>query len=96
MFLGKVVGTVVSTAKDEKLEGFKLLLVRHLDDKLNPTGGYTVVPDGVGAGTGEIVIVVAGSSARMTEHTKDKAVDTLAIGIVDSVEVEGDYLYRKD
>ena len=99
MFLARVVGTVVSTQKDPNLTGWKLLTCEHLDLRSSPpkgTGTFSVVADVVGAGVGEIVFVVSGSSARMTEHTKDKPIDSAIVGIVDTLEVDGNTIYNKE
>ena len=95
MVVGKVVGTVVATRKDEKLQGAKLLVVCQVDMNMNPTNTYAVAVDSVGAGYGEIVLCVSGSSARLTEITKSMPVDTAVMAIVDSIEVEGKTTYRK-
>ena len=95
MILGQVVGTVVSTRKDAGLSGLKLLVVRELDDALAPTGHLVVSADAVGAGRDEVVLVAAGSSARLTEATRDKPVDSVIVGIVDEVEENGKLVYRK-
>ncbi len=87
MFLGKVIGTVWSTKKDEKLVGAKFLLVRELDLDLNEKERFVVAVDSVGAGDGEIVIVASGSSSRMTTFTKDKPVDAVIMAIVDKLDV---------
>jgi len=96
MQLGRVLGTVVSTQKDEKLEGMKLLLVQATDVRGNPQGAYAVAVDSVGAGVGEIVLYASGSSARQTTLTKDKPVDTVIMAIVDTVEMNGDVTFSKD
>ena len=95
MTLGRVVGTVVATRKEERLSGFKLLVVETLDLDLRPTGGFTVAVDAVGAGPGEVVLTAAGSSARLTEATLDKPVDAVILAIVDSVETRGEIRYDK-
>jgi microcompartment protein CcmK/EutM len=95
MILARVQGTVVSTRKDHGLLGLKLLLVREVDGKFQPAGNHVVAADAVGAGEGEIVMVVAGSSARLTEVSRDKPVDAVIVGIVDAVEVAGKDVYRK-
>jgi len=95
MLMGKVVGTVVSTQKDPGLEGYKLLIIRIVDIEMKPTSSYVVAVDAIGAGYGEMVIVVQGSSARLTARTKNKPVDSAIIAIVDSVEIEGALRYRK-
>jgi microcompartment protein CcmK/EutM len=95
MILARVQGTVVSTRKDHGLLGLKLLLVREVDVQFKPTGNQLVAADAVGAGEGEIVMVVAGSSARLTEVSRDKPVDSVVVGIVDAVEVAGKDVYVK-
>jgi microcompartment protein CcmK/EutM len=95
VILGQVVGTVVSTRKEAGLSGLKLLVVRELDDALAPTGQLVVSADAVGAGRDEVVLVAAGSSARLTEATRDKPVDSVIVGIVDEVEENGKLVYRK-
>lgn len=88
MILGRVVGTVVATRKDERLLGAKLLLVRTIDPRGKDEAGYTVAVDTVDAGPDERVLVVTGSSARMASGLKDSPVDAAIIGVVDSVEVQ--------
>jgi microcompartment protein CcmK/EutM len=95
MILARVQGTVVSTRKDHGLLGLKLLLVREVDIQFKPTGSHVVAADAVGAGEGEIVMVAAGSSARLTEVSRDKPVDAVIVGIVDAVEVAGKDVYLK-
>jgi microcompartment protein CcmK/EutM len=95
MQLGKVVGTVVSTRKDEKLEGMKLQIVKHVDLAGKFTGGFVIAVDSVGAGMEEIVLTAAGSSARQTELTRDKPVDAIIMAIVDVVEIGGEKRYVK-
>ena len=95
MTLGKVVGTVIATRKDEKLVGSKLMIVQDaaLDGSL--LNRYTVAVDAVGAGVGELVLTAAGSSARQTSITKDKPVDAVIMAIVDCIEVHGEIQYQK-
>jgi ethanolamine utilization protein EutN len=88
MILARVVGTVVATRKDPRLEGKKLLVVKPIAPDGKDESGYVVSVDTVGAGTGERVIVVAGSSARMAEGCKDKPVDSAIVGIVDEVSLD--------
>lgn len=95
MQLGKIVGTVVSTRKDEKLEGLKFQIVRYIDTQGRPTGSFVIAVDSVGAGVDEIVLVASGSSARQTIVTKDKPVDTVIMAIVDEIEVGGEKIYIK-
>ena len=88
MILARIVGTVVATRKDPRLEGFKLLVVKPVapDGKEEP--GYLIAVDTVSAGFKETVIVVSGSSARMAEGCKDKPVDSSIVGIVDTVSLK--------
>lgn len=87
MFLGKVIGTVWSTKKDENLVGAKFLIVNELDLDLNEKDRFVVAVDSVGAGDGEVVLVATGSSSRQTEFTKDKPVDAVIMAIVDKLDV---------
>jgi len=95
MQIGRVAGTVVSTAKEATLEGRKLLIVRILDLDAKASGGYVVAVDAVGAGIGEVVLVATGSSARMTEATRDRPSDAVIMAIVDSWDVDGETKWRK-
>jgi ethanolamine utilization protein EutN len=94
MFVAKVTGSVVATQKVASMVGYKLLTVEPLRvdpatrDKLVSTGRTFVVVDTVGAGQGEMVLIVQGSSARMTPETEKLPVDATIIGIVDTVNVE--------
>lgn len=87
MYLAKVVGTVVSTSKDPRLVGFKLLLTRRLTLDSAEEGLPEVCVDTVGAGRGETVIVTKGSSARFAADRKDAPIDSTIVGIVDEVEI---------
>ena len=95
MRLGKVVGTVVATQKAEALRGGKLLIVREMNADASLADNFIVALDAAGAGVGEVVLTVAGSSARMTDTTRDSPVDTAIVGIVDSVELGGEVVFRK-
>ena len=95
MQLGKIAGTVVSTHKEQKLIGLKFHIVKFVDLDMKPTGGFVVAVDAVGAGVGELVLVAAGSSARQTEVTDAKPVDSVIMAIVDQVEIEGKTRYSK-
>jgi len=88
MVLGKVVGTVVSTQKDKSFTGKKLLIVKAIDLDGKLLDPFVVAVDTVGVGIGERVLVVNGSSARMTEETRDKSIDSVIIARVDSIQVE--------
>ena len=97
MFIAKVIGNVVSTQKDAKFCGMKLLLVQPYvarEGSLQVSGSSIVAVDSVGAGIGECVLFTQGSSARLTPTTKDAPVDAVLVGIVDSVEVEGRVLEK--
>lgn len=97
MILARVVGSVVSTHKTETIEGIKFLLLEKVKiPSLEGTGDFVVAMDSVGAGIGEIVFYVSGSSARMTETTKGKPADATIVGIVDNIEKDGKYIYSKD
>ena len=97
MILAKVIGNVVSTRKEPKIEGIKFMLL----EKINPTtlqgsGDYIVAMDSVGAGIGEVVFYVAGNSSRMTAVTEGKPSDATIVAIVDAIEINGTYVYQKD
>ncbi len=103
MFLARVTGHVVATTKDKTLSGQKLFVVEPLNVKfdeankpssLGNTGRAIVALDSVGCGEGQLVLVVQGSSARMTEHTKNLPADALVIGIVDSAVFAGKTFYQ--
>jgi microcompartment protein CcmK/EutM len=96
MNIAQVVGTVVSTRKDEELEGLKLLVCKGVDLDGNLNGPVVVAADAVGAGVGEIVLYAAGSSARQTAITKNRPVDHVIMAIVDAVTEGGRLRYQKD
>ena len=96
MLIGKVVGTLVSTHKDEKLEGLKFHVVRQMDTEGKETGAYVVAVDAVGAGVGEVVLFATGSSARQTAVTDRRPCDAVIMAIVDTWEVNGDVKYTKE
>ena len=87
MLIAKVIGTTVSTIKDEKLEGRKLLILRQTDETGAPSGKPYVAVDTVDAGVGETVLIVSGSSARMASGMKDCPVDAAVVGIIDTVDL---------
>jgi len=95
MLLAKVIGTVVSTRKEQSMAGLKFLLLRPLDADGKETGAPLVAVDAVGAGPHEIVMFAAGSSARQTEATRDRPCDAVIMAIVDSWEVGGERKYKK-
>jgi microcompartment protein CcmK/EutM len=87
MLLAKIVGTVVATRKDSRLDGSKLLVVRPMDPRGKAEGNYLVAVDTVDAGVGETVLIVSGSSARMASGLKDCPVDAAIVGIIDTVDM---------
>ncbi len=97
MFLAKVQGQVVASQKDSAIAGSKLLIVEPLKvaygDKgggdFEVTGRALVAIDRIGAGEGQLVLVVQGSSARMTEGCQKMPVDAVIIGLVDEATVKG-------
>ncbi len=95
MLIARVIGTTVSTVKDEKLTGRKLLIVRQTDETGSPVGKPFVAIDSVDAGIGDLVLTAAGSSARQTTLTKDTPVDAVIMAVIDSLEVEGKVVFRK-
>ncbi len=95
MLLGKVVGTVVSTRKEPRLEGLKLQVLELLDIKGKPNKNYVVAIDAVGAGVDEIVLYAAGSSARQTEFTNNTPCDAVIMAIVDTWDIDNKVVYDK-
>ncbi len=96
MLLVKIVGSIVATHKDPKLHGGKLLIGKEIRLDGSTTDIYHVAYDSVGAGEGEICVIVRGSSARMTPLTGDKPVDCAIIAIVDEIEIGREIVWRKD
>ena len=96
MQIARVKGTVVSTNKTEKLNGLKLLLVKPIDiETFEEKGNVVVAIDAIGAGEGEVVMCVVGSSSRLTVVTEGKPVDQTIIAIIDSVDLEGKRIFEK-
>ncbi len=95
MLMGRVVGTVVSSRKEEELGGLRFLLVRQMDLSATESDKFVVAVDAVGAGMGEVVLFASGSSARQTVATKDRPVDATVMAIVDSFDVLGEERYNK-
>ncbi len=88
MVLGKVVGTVWATRKDEELVGFKFQIVKHIDLDYKLKDTFVVAVDTVQAGIGDVVLVCSGSSARQTTLTKNKPVDAVIMAVVDKLDIE--------
>lgn len=95
MLLAQVIGTVVSSRKEESLSGLKFLLLRGVDLEGKLSGAIVVAADAVGAGIGEVVLYASGSSARQTVATDKKPVDAVVMAIVDQWEVCGELKYKK-
>ena len=101
MFLARVIGSVVSTKKDEVMKGHKLLLLRPMlvDEsdpaKFRPGSNTLVAVDAMGAGNGELVLFCQGSSARQTSGMKQLPIDAAVVGIVDSVDVMNKRVYPR-
>jgi ethanolamine utilization protein EutN len=96
MQIALVIGSTISTIKDEALSGRKLLIVRKADTEGKMTGEPFVAVDTVSAGTGDLVLITDGSSARYTRQTTDTPVDTVIVGVIDSLEMGGKVTYRKE
>ena len=88
MHLGKIIGTVVVTRKDESLAGIKLLVVQPLTPEREPAGRPLVAVDAVGAGVGEEVFFVRGKEASFPFYPAEPPVDAGIVGIVDHWDVE--------
>ncbi len=95
MLIARVEGSAVSTIKDPELTGIKLLVVREAGVDGEPTGAAFVAADAVGAGLGELVLVATGSAARQTKLTRERPLDAVIMGILDSLEAGGDVTFRK-
>lgn len=95
MLLGRVVGTLVATRKEESMQGLKFLVVKQLNVDNQETGGYVIAADAVGAGLGEVVLYATGSSARQTVLTDRRPCDAVIMAIVDQWEVAGEVKYHK-
>ena len=95
MLIVRVIGTTVSTIKDEKLQGKKLLVVQPTDEAGEAGGKPFVAIDTVGAGVGDLVLTASGSSARQTTITKDTPVDAVIMAVIDSLDVNGKVTFRK-
>jgi microcompartment protein CcmK/EutM len=97
MVLARVVGNVVSTRKEPKIEGIRFLVLEKVNpETLKGLGDFVVAMDGVGANIGEIVFYVAGSSARMTSVTEGRPADATITAIVDAIDIRGEYVYHKE
>lgn len=96
MRIALVIGSTISTIKDTAISGRKLLIVRNTDTAGKVTGEPYVAVDTVSAGTGDLVLVTDGSSARYTSQTGNAPVDAVIVGVIDSLELGGKVTYRKE
>lgn len=92
MHIGKVIGTVVATRKDEKLVGNKLMVTQPLDIELKPRGEVIIAVDTVGAGVGEVVLYTKGSVGRYATGKMDAPIDAAIVGIIDEVDINKELL----
>ena len=95
MEIARVIGTTISTIKDEKVRGSKLLIVRQTNETGEIVGKSYVAVDLVDAGVGDLVLTGQGSSARQTYQTKDCPVDVVVMAVIDHLEVDGEVVFRK-
>ena len=96
MRIALVIGSTISTIKDESIRGRKLLIVRDTDTEGKVKGEPYIAVDTVSAGTGDLVMVTDGSSARYTNQTTNAQVDAVIVGVIDSLELSGKVSYRKE
>lgn len=90
MYLGRIIGTVVATRKDEKLVGNKLMITQPLDINLKPKSDPIIAVDTVGAGIGELIIYVRGSAGRLGARKMDAPIDAAIVAIVDELDIRQD------
>lgn len=95
MLIARVVGNVVSTIKDEKLSGRKILIVREATTENELVGKPIAAIDTVDAGVGDLVLIAQGSSARQTTSTKDTPTDAVIMAIIDELAVDGKITFKK-
>jgi microcompartment protein CcmK/EutM len=86
--LGRVIGTVWATRKDESLVGLKFMIVRSIDLDYKEKDQFTIAVDSVQAGIGDIVLIASGSSARQTVITKNRPIDAVIMAVVDKLDIE--------
>lgn len=96
MRIARVIGSAVSTIKVDALRGSKLLVLRTANPDDSLTGDAFVAVDAIGAGHGELVLVAEGSAARQTDRTGEGPVDAVIMGIIDTLEVDGETTFRKN
>jgi len=96
MLIAKVIGTTISTIKDERLTGRKLLILRQTDETGTPFGKPYVAVDTVDAGIGDLVLTAHGSGGRQTTLTQNSPVDAVIMAVIDHLELGGTVVYRKE
>lgn len=96
MKIGKVIGTVVATRKDERLTGHKLMITQALDLKGQPEGDAIIAVDTVGAGMGELVIFTTGTAARYAADKPQSPIDAAIVGIIDNMDLDEDLLRGRE
>jgi microcompartment protein CcmK/EutM len=96
MLIAKVIGTTISTIKDDKLTGRKLLILRQTDETGTPVGKPYVAVDTLDAGIGDLVLTAHGSSGRQTDITRNSPVDAVIMAVIDHLEVGDQVVYRKE
>lgn len=102
MFVAKVTGSLVATQKVDTMVGHKLMVVEpyRVDpqdrSRLITTGRTFVAVDTVGAGEGEFVIITQGSGARLTPETKNLPIDTVIVGLIDTMHVDQNCVFRRE
>lgn len=96
MLIARVIGTTVSTIKDEKIQGRKLLICLQTDEKGQPVGKPYVAVDTVNAGVGDLVLTAHGSSARQTTITDKRPIDAVIMAMIDTLEVDGEITFEKE
>lgn len=95
MIIARVTGTAVSTLKDRRLEGTKLLVVAETDAQGKVMDKPFLAVDLIGAGEGELVVVVHGSTARLAAGSADAPIDAAIVGILNSLSSDGRKTYDK-
>jgi ethanolamine utilization protein EutN len=93
MIIGKVVGSVWATKKEERIQSFKLLIVRELKPTGERTDSYHIAADLVDAGVNDMVLISRGSSARQTKETIEKPIDAVIVGVIDRIDVDPSYAH---
>jgi len=87
LHLGRIIGTVVATRKDEKLVGTKLMITQPLNIDLQPKSEPIIAVDTVGAGIGELILYVTGTASRIAAKKMDAPIDASIVGIVDNIDI---------